>query len=122
MPTQLRQAIDDFRHAQREHARDVHDPGTADALRRARQRLDHEARDVLRRLPFGVYPVTQQGHFAVRREVELREGRRHRGQTLCGATSGNPPRGHPAPCPACLLAAERYLVEGPPPLELDLRY
>jgi hypothetical protein len=121
MPTQLRQAIDDFRRAQREHAHDVHDPGTAEALRRARQRLDHEARDMLRRLPFGVYPVTQQGHLAVRREVELREGRRFRGQTLCGATSGNPPRGHPAPCSACLLVAERYLTDGPPPLELDLR-
>ena len=118
--TALRQAIEHFKQAQREHAVDVHDPERAEALRVARQQLDEHAARTLRRLPFAVYPVTPQAHYAVRDEVELREGRRHRGQTLCGAQSGYPPRGHPAPCASCLLIAERFLVEGPPPLELQL--
>lgn len=120
MPSELRSAIEEFKHAQKEHARDVHDPERADALRRARLRLDLAAADLLRRVPFHVYPVTPECHYAVKEEVVLREGTRRRAQTLCGAPSGYPPRGRPAPCPACLLAAERYLVEGPPPLELDL--
>ena len=92
----------------------------AERLRRARQVLDGEARGLLRRLPFPIYPVTPDHHLAVREEIQLREGRRVRGQTLCGARSGYPPKGRPAPCPDCLLVAERYLVEGPPPLELKL--
>jgi hypothetical protein len=118
--TALRDAIEQFRRAQREHGEDVHDPQRAEALRVARQQLDEHAQRTLRRLPFGVYPVTPNAHYAVRREVELREGRRFRGQTLCGAASGYPPRGHPAPCANCLLVAERYLIDGPPPLELAL--
>jgi hypothetical protein len=118
--TSLRQAIEHFKQAQREHALDVHDAERAEALRVARQQLDDHARRTLRRLPFAVYPVTPQAHYAVRAEVELREGRRRPGQTLCGAQSGYPPRGHPAPCAACLLIAERYLIEGGPPLELAL--
>lgn len=120
MQTPLKRSIEEFRRAQRERERDVHDPELAAALRLARQQLDQQARATLQRLPFGVYPVTPEHHYAVREEVELREGRRHRGQTLCGAGSGHPPRGHPAPCAACLLVAERYLLEGPPPLELPL--
>lgn len=120
MATALRQVIEHFREAQREHARDLHDAGRAEALRLARRALDEHAQQLLRRLPFSVYPVTSQGHLAVRAEVELRDGRRYRGQTLCGARSGYPPRGHPAPCADCLLTAERYLIEGPPPLELPL--
>ena len=120
MGTALRQAIEQFKQAQREHAQDVHDVERAEALRLARQQLDEHAQRTLRRLPFPVYPVTPQAHYAVRQEVELREGRRVRGQTLCGAQSGYPPRGHPAPCTHCLLVAERYLIEGPPELELAL--
>lgn len=120
MATALRQVIEQFRQAQREHGRDVHDLERAEALRLARRTLDEHAGRIIRRLPFPVYPVTSQGHLAVRVEVELRDGRRYRGQTLCGAPSGYPPRGHPAPCANCLLAAERYLLEGPPPLELAL--
>lgn len=116
----LRTAIEEFRRAQKEHARDLHDPLGAEALRQARQALEHEATRVLRGLPFRVVPATQERHFAVREEVELREGRRFKGQTLCGAPSGRPPFGHPAPCPDCLLVAERYLRDGPPPLELEL--
>ena len=118
--TQLRQAIEQCKQAQRHHAVDVHDVERAEALRRAREQLEEHADRTLRRLPFGVYPVTSERHYAVREEVELREGRRVRGQTLCGATSGYPPRGHPAPCAECLLVAERYLLDGGPPLELGL--
>ncbi len=120
MATVLRQVIDEFRRAQREHGQDIHDPVRAESLRLARQQLDEHAHRILRRLPFGVYPVTAHSHFAVREEIELPDGRRYRGQTLCGAPSGYPPRGHPAPCTHCLLVAERYLLEGPPPLELPL--
>jgi hypothetical protein len=120
MATALRQAIEQFKRAQREHGQDVHDSERADTLRVARQQLDEVAARTLRRLPFAVYPVTPNAHYAVRQEVELRDGRRYRGQTLCGAASGYPPRGHPAPCADCLLVAERYLLEGGPPLELPL--
>jgi hypothetical protein len=120
MTTPLRQAMEEFRRAQREHARDVHDRERAEALRLARVRLEQQAGAALRRLPFGVYPVTPERHFAVRRDVELREGHRYRAQTLCGAPSGSPTRGQPAPCLACLHVAERFLLEGPPPLELGL--
>ena len=120
MVSALRQVIEEFREAQREHSRDLHDAARAETLRLARRALDDHAHQLLRRLPFPVYPVTPQGHLAVRSEVELRDGHRFRGQTLCGAASGHPPRGRPAPCPNCLLAAERYLLEGPPPLELPL--
>jgi hypothetical protein len=116
----LRQAIDAFRQAQREHARDVHDAEHAAALRHARLELDRRTRELLGRLPFQAWFATAEAHLAVKGEVLLREGRRVRGQTLCGAPSGRPPPGRPAPCPACLLVAERYLVEGPPPLELEL--
>lgn len=118
--TALKKAIESFRRAQKEHARNVHDPQCAEALRRARQTLEQEAAPLLHRLPFRVIPATQERHFAVREDVDLWEGRRVKGQTLCGAPSGRPPFGHPAPCTHCLLIAERYLVEGPPPLELDL--
>ncbi|MBW3629596.1 MAG: hypothetical protein KY464_09880 [Gemmatimonadetes bacterium] len=118
--TGLRQAIERFKQAQRHHGLDVHDVERAEGLRQARQQLEAHADRTLRRLPFGVYPVTSERHYAVREEVELRGGRRVRGQTLCGGTSGYPPRGHPAPCADCLLVAERYLLEGGPPLELDL--
>lgn len=116
----LRQAIERFRQAQREHERDLREPLAAERLRRARQLLDGEAHALLRRLPFPVYPVTPDHHLAVREEVLLHDGRRARGQTLCGARSGYPPKGKPAPCADCLLSAERFLVEGPAPLELDL--
>lgn len=118
MTSLLRQAIEEFRKAQREHAHDLHDPGRAEALRLARLNLDGHAARITRALPFSVYPVTPQAHLAVREDAELHDGRRVKGQTLCGAPSGYPPRGHPAPCTACLIAAERYLSEGPPPLEL----
>jgi hypothetical protein len=118
MPTALREVIEQFKRAQRDHGHDVHDRERVDALRLARQQLDEHARRTVRRLPFTVYPVTPSAHLAVREEVELPDGRRYRGQTLCGAASGYPPRGQPAPCTACLLVAERYLIEGPPPLEL----
>lgn len=120
MPTPLRASIDQFKQAQREHARDMHDRESAEALRQARQQLDAEARAALRRLPFGVYPATPDCHYAVKEEVLLAEGRRRRGQTLCGAPGGHPPRGHPAPCLDCLRVADRFLTEGPPPLELEL--
>lgn len=120
MASQLEQAIEEFRAAQREHAHAPRDPFVAESLRRARQRLDAEAAATLRGFPFSVYPVTPERHFAVREAALLREGRRVRGQTLCGAPSGYPPRGNPAPCTECLRVAERYLVHGPPPLELDL--
>lgn len=120
MATALRQAIEQFREAQRERSRAVHDQARAEALLHARQQLDQQTRQLLGRLPFGVRPVTPECHFAVREEVHLREGRRRPGQTLCGAPSGYPPRGRPAPCTACLLVAEHYLLEGPPPLELEL--
>lgn len=116
----LRRAIDAFRLARREHRVDVHDAARAEALRLARVELDARVHDLLERLPFAVYLVTEHAHYATRQEVLLREGRRHRGQTLCGADSGRPAHGHPAPCTACLLVAERYLVEGPPDLELEL--
>ena len=119
MATLLKQAIDQFRTAQREHGRDVHDASRAEALLQARKHLDEHAFRTIRRLPFAVYPVTPQSHFAVREEVQLPDGHRYRGQTLCGAPSGFPPRGHPAPCTNCLLVAENYLLEGPPPLELS---
>ena len=118
MATALRQAIEQFRQAQREHGEDIRDPVRAESLRLARKQLDEHARGVLQRLPFTVYPVTPDAHLAVREEVQLPEGWRYRGQTLCGARSGYPPRGRPAPCTDCLLVAERYLLEGPPPLEL----
>lgn len=118
--TALRKAIERFRTAQKEHARDVHDAARAEALKEARHVLEDEAASLFRRLPFRVVPATQERHFAVREEVILLEGRRVKGQTLCGAPSGRPPYGHPAPCIDCLLVAERYLLEGPPPLELDL--
>ena len=120
MITPLRQAIDDFRRAQREHARDVHDPALAGALRESRTRLEQQAAATLRRLPFPVQPVTPERHLAVRREVELREGHRYAGQTLCGAPGGTPTRRSPAPCLTCLQVAEHYLLEGPAPLELEL--
>lgn len=120
MSSRLRQVIEQFRTAQRQHARDLRDPALAEALRAARQALDAEAKLLLHRLPFSVYPATPQCHFAVREPVQLREGRRFRGHTLCGAPGGTPPRGHPAPCTACLLVAERYLTDGPPDLELEL--
>lgn len=118
--TALKKAIEEFRTAQKEHARDVHDPERAEALKQARQALENETASLLQRLPFRVIPATQERHLAVRESVELREGRRVKGQTLCGAPSGRPPFGHPAPCTSCLLIAEHYLLEGPPPLELDL--
>ena len=118
--TALKRAVDEVRRAQKEHARDVHDPERVEALRQARQVLEHETESLLHRLPFRVIPATQERHYAVRENVELREGRRVKGQTLCGAPSGRPPVGHPAPCASCLLVAERYLLVGPPPLELDL--
>jgi hypothetical protein len=120
MATALSHAIEQFKRAQRDHGQDVHDRDRAEALRLARRHLDEHAQRTMRRLPFPVYPVTPSAHLAVRREVELPDGRRYRGQTLCGAASGYPPRGRPAPCPNCLLVAERYLLEGPPPLQLPL--
>ena len=118
--TALKKAVEDFRRAQKEHARDVRDPELAEALKQARQSMEGEAATLLQRLPFRVIPATQERHFAVREDVELRQGRRVKGQTLCGAPSGRPPFGHPAPCTHCLQSAEHYLLEGPPPLELDL--
>ncbi len=118
--TVLRKSIEEFRRAQKEHAQDVHNAERAEALREARQALEHETASLLRRLPFRLVLATRERHFAVREELLLREGRRAAGQTLCGAPSGRPPYGHPAPCPDCLLVAERYLREGPPPLELEL--
>lgn len=116
----LRRAIEEFRDAQKQHRVDVHDPLRAEALRRARVELDARVQELLERLPLSVYLVTEHAHLATRQDVQLREGRRLRGQTLCGAASGRHSFGHPAPCPACLLVAERYLVEGPPDLELEL--
>lgn len=118
--TPLRRAIEAFRDAQRERQQDVHDAQRAENLRRARAELDAEAAELLGRLPFRVRMVTEQGHLAVAEAVALREGKRAAGQTLCGAPSGRHPFGHPARCPECLLVAERYLVHGPPPLELEL--
>lgn len=118
--TALRRAVEEFRRAQKEHAKDVHDPARAEALKGARAVLEDETTALFRRLPFRVVPATQERHFALREEVLLREGKRVPGQTLCGAPSGRPPYGHPAPCLDCLLVAERYLLDGPPPLELDL--
>ena len=120
MASSLRQAIEGFRQAQRERQKDVHDPARAAALRTARQELEQQLQLLLKRLPFSAYPVTPERHFAVREEVLLLEGPRRPGQTLCGAPSGHPPRGHPAPCTDCLLVAERFLIQGPPPLELGL--
>lgn len=120
MTSTLRRVIETFQQAQEEHGKDRHDPLKAEALRQARVKLDATAGAMLRRLPFRVRIVGAGGHMVVGEEVLLREGRRMRGQTLCGAPPGRLLRGHPAPCGSCLRTADRYLTDGPPPLELEL--
>lgn len=120
MPTSVREVAERFHQAQQARRKDLHNPDKARALQQARAEWDEHAEQLRARLPFRTRKHGEAGHLAVVQTVELHEGTRFRGHALCGQPIGPPRRGSPPACLECLLTAERYLSQGPPPLELPL--